>query len=73
MVTVAGTVEGAGFNTGSLGLFGKTRANELGSGNVATAARDVRELSTHFGFDRGGRNQRTAVSPVFKSLRVSAL
>ena len=49
MVTVAGTVEGAGFNTGSLGLFGKTRANELGSGNVATAARDVRELSTHFG------------------------
>ena len=61
MVTVAGTVEGAGFNTGSLGLFGKTRANELGSGDVATAAGDVRELSTHFGFDRGGRDQRTAV------------
>ncbi|EJX02903.1 50S ribosomal protein L18 RplR [gut metagenome] len=61
METVTGTVKSAGFNTCSLGLFGKTRANELGSGNVATAARNVSELSTHFGFDRRGRDQRTTI------------
>ena len=42
MVTVAGTVKGAGFDTGGLRLFGKTGTNDLGSGNVAAAARDAR-------------------------------
>lgn len=37
MVTVAGTVEGAGFDTGSLGLLGKTSTDQLGGGNVAAA------------------------------------
>lgn len=61
METVARTIEGAGLNTGSLRLLGDAGTHDLRGSDVAAATGNARELSANFGFDRGGRNQRTTV------------
>src|SRR6185437_9401689 len=45
-------VEGDGFDAGGLGLFSDTLADQGRSSNVAALPGLVRELRTHFGFER---------------------
>ena len=54
MVTITGTVESAGFDTGSLRLLSQTGADDLGSGDVAAVAVDH---GANFSFSRGGAHE----------------
>ena len=54
MVTITGTVESAGFDSGSLRLLSQTGADDLSSGDIAAVAVDH---GTNFSFSRGGAHQ----------------
>lgn len=54
MVTITGTVKGAGFDTGGLRLFSQTGTDDLGGGDIAAVAVDHR---AHFGFGGGGAHE----------------
>ena len=54
VVTITGTVESAGFDSGSLRLLSQTGADDLSSGDIAAVAVDH---GTNFSFSRGGAHQ----------------